>query len=123
MEYVDALEFCRKHKIYKDEETKEFFEFGDDIPEMPERKMVDMIGRPVFLCRFPVEMKAFYMPKAKDDPRLTESVDLLVPGVGEVIGGSMRISDFVRAFLLFSFYVFAFFSFVISSVCSSLVLL
>eukprot|EP00013_Stygamoeba_regulata_P012992 CAMPEP_0177681416 /NCGR_PEP_ID=MMETSP0447-20121125/30707_1 /TAXON_ID=0 /ORGANISM="Stygamoeba regulata, Strain BSH-02190019" /LENGTH=705 /DNA_ID=CAMNT_0019190837 /DNA_START=67 /DNA_END=2184 /DNA_ORIENTATION=+ len=96
MEYVDAIEFCRKNLIYKDEDTKEFFEFGDDIPEMPERKMTDMIGRPIFLCRFPVEMKAFYMPKAKDDPRLTESVDLLVPGVGEVIGGSMRISDFTE---------------------------
>jgi hypothetical protein len=49
---------------------KEFFEFGDDIPEAPERKMIEIIGEPAFLCRFPVEMTPFYMKK---DPRLTES--------------------------------------------------
>jgi asparaginyl-tRNA synthetase len=92
--YTDAIEFCRKHLIYKDESTKTFFEFGDDIPEGPERKMIEIIGEPTFLCRFPVEMKAFYMKKDPKDPRLTESCDLLVPGVGEIVGGSMRIADY-----------------------------
>uniref|UniRef100_A0A7S1XBT5 asparagine--tRNA ligase n=1 Tax=Compsopogon caeruleus TaxID=31354 RepID=A0A7S1XBT5_9RHOD len=94
MNYSDAIDFCRENNIYKDEETKTHFEYGDDIPEGPERKMTDQIGEPILLCRFPASMKSFYMQKCEDDKRLTESVDLLVPGVGEVVGGSMRTFDY-----------------------------
>jgi len=90
MNYSDAIKYCREHNIYKDEEKKEHFEFGDDIPEGPERAMTDKIGRPIFLCRFPAHMKSFYMNRCPEDNDLTESVDLLMPGVGEIIGGSMR---------------------------------
>lgn len=93
MTYQDAIEYCRAHEIYKDDEEKTFFEFGDDIPEASERAMVDMIGKPVFLTHFPKFMKSFYMLRSVSDPDLTESVDLLLPEVGEVFGGSMRIYD------------------------------
>lgn len=90
MTYEDALKYCREHKIYKDPETETHFEFGDDIPEKPEREMTDRINKPILLMKFPASLKAFYMQKCDDDRRLTESVDLLLPGVGEVVGGSMR---------------------------------
>jgi asparaginyl-tRNA synthetase len=94
LDYADAIEFCRKNNIYKDPESKIHFEFGDDITEAPEREMIEKIGEPVFLCRFPVHLKAFYMKKDLKDPRVTESVDVLVPGVGEIVGASMRIDDY-----------------------------
>ncbi|XP_048482253.1 asparagine--tRNA ligase, cytoplasmic isoform X2 [Plutella xylostella] len=91
MAYTEALEWLKTNNVTKEDGS--FYEFGDDIPEMPERKMTDAIGVPILLCKFPAEIKSFYMPRCADDRRLTESVDVLVPGVGEVVGGSMRIWD------------------------------
>ena len=48
--------------------------FNQDIPEAPERKMTDAINEPILLCRFPAEIKSFYMPRCPEDQRLTESV-------------------------------------------------
>lgn len=89
MNYSEAIEYLKKNNITKEDGT--FYEFGEDIPEMPERKMTDQINRPIMLCRFPVNIKSFYMSKCPEDAKLTESVDVLLPNVGEIVGGSMRI--------------------------------
>lgn len=77
MDYSEAIDYLKKNNITKDDGS--FYEFGEDIPEMPERRMTDLINRPIMLCRFPAGIKAFYMPRCKEDNRLTESVSLPVP--------------------------------------------
>ncbi|GAB6031206.1 Asparagine--tRNA ligase, cytoplasmic [Chamberlinius hualienensis] len=91
VDYKDAIKYLKENNITKEDGS--FYEFGEDIPEMPERRMTDQMNEAVLLCRFPVEIKSFYMQRCPEDRRLTESVDVLLPGVGEIVGGSMRMYD------------------------------
>ncbi|KAL0491643.1 asparaginyl-tRNA synthetase [Acrasis kona] len=94
MTYAECIKFCNEHNIYKDPKTEEHFKHGDDITDAPERQMLQIIGVPVLMIKFPLEMKAFYAKKCADDLELTETVDVLVPGVGEIIGSSMRVDNY-----------------------------
>ncbi|AYU82566.1 asparaginyl-tRNA synthetase, putative [Leishmania donovani] len=89
LRYADAIQFCNENGILNTETGKPF-EFGEDITDQPERAMVAKLGEFVFMTHFPASMKSFYMQRDPDDPTLTESVDVLAPGIGEVLGGSMR---------------------------------
>lgn len=91
LDYKDAIKYLNEHGIKKEDGSDHVI--GDDIAEAAERKMTDQINRPIMLINFPKILKSFYMKVCPGDEEFTESVDVLVPGVGEVVGGSMRISD------------------------------
>ncbi|MCJ1307463.1 hypothetical protein MMC25_001109 [Agyrium rufum] len=92
MKYSDAIQWLIDNKIPNEEGQPH--SFGDDIAEAAERKMTDTINKVILLTHIPAEIKAFYMKKDPENSKLAECVDILVPGVGELVGGSMRIDDY-----------------------------
>ncbi|MBU3896566.1 MAG: asparagine--tRNA ligase [Nanoarchaeota archaeon] len=81
MPYDEALEILGKPKGY-------------DLTDKDERELLDKVGKgPIHLTQFPRDMKAFYMKVDPKDPKKVKASDLLMPGMGEIIGGSERISD------------------------------
>lgn len=69
--------------------------WGDSIGLDEEKKLMSESKQPIFLTNQPKEMRAFYMKVNPDDPRTVLDADLLAPeGIGEVVGGSERVSDY-----------------------------
>ena len=65
--------------------------FGDDLNKEQEKQLVELLGGvPVFLTHYPKRVKPFYMRQCATNGDLVENFDLLVPGVGEIVGGSLR---------------------------------
>ena len=86
LDYTDAIKELEK--------VKDKFVFpvswGIDLQSEHERYLTEVVyKKPVFLKNYPKEIKAFYM-RQNDDGKTVAAVDLLVPGIGELIGGSQR---------------------------------
>ena len=65
-------------------------EWGMDLQSEHERYLTEkLVGRPVVVVNYPKEIKAFYM-RVNDDGRTVAAMDVLAPGIGEIIGGSQR---------------------------------
>ena len=84
--YTEAVEILEKHNDQFD--YKVFW--GCDLQTEHERYLTEQVfKRPVFVTDYPKEIKAFYM-RLNDDGKTVAAMDCLVPGVGEIIGGSQR---------------------------------
>ena len=84
--YTEAIEQLEK---VKDQFQYPVF-WGADLQTEHERYLTEQIyKKPLFVINYPKELKAFYM-RVNDDNKTVAAVDLLVPGVGEIIGGSQR---------------------------------
>ncbi len=87
--YTEAIDILEK--------VKDKFEYpvfwGADLQSEHERYITEVVyKKPVYLINYPKEIKAFYM-KLNDDGKTVAACDLLVPGIGELIGGSQREDD------------------------------
>jgi asparaginyl-tRNA synthetase len=84
--YTQAIEILEQHKDQFDYPVY----WGCDLQTEHERFLTEQIyQKPVFVTDYPKEIKAFYM-RLNDDQKTVAAMDMLVPGVGEIIGGSQR---------------------------------
>ena len=84
--YTEAIDILKKSK----HDFKYPVEWGCDLQTEHERYISEKVfHQPVFVINYPKEIKAFYM-RLNDDQKTVAAMDLLVPGVGEIIGGSQR---------------------------------
>ena len=71
------------------------FEWGNDLGGTDETVISEQFDRPVMVHRYPAEVKAFYMKRDPQNPKVALAVDVLAPeGYGEIIGGSQREDDY-----------------------------
>ena len=90
--YTEAIELLEKNNDKFDYKVY----WGCDLQTEHERYLTEQIfKRPVFVTDYPKEIKAFYM-KLNDDNKTVAAMDCLVPGIGEIIGGSQREDDYEK---------------------------
>lgn len=85
MDYTEAITQLKQSK-----RSFEYpVEWGLDLQTEHERYLTELASAPVVVCNYPAQIKAFYM-RLNDDEKTVAAMDVLVPGVGEIIGGSQR---------------------------------
>ncbi|MDQ3930471.1 MAG: hypothetical protein M3328_15175 [Chloroflexota bacterium] len=70
-----------------------FAEWGEDLTNRHELALTEMVGGPLFVTHYPIGTRFFTMKVRREDPRVVECCDLLMPGVGEVMGASETEND------------------------------
>ena len=84
--YTEAVEILEKHN----DEFEYKVEWGTDLQTEHERYLTEKIfKKPIFVTDYPKEIKAFYM-RMNEDGKTVAAADCLVPGIGEIVGGSQR---------------------------------
>ena len=90
--YTDAVKILEEHN----DEFQYKVYWGCDLQTEHERYLTEQVfKRPVFVTDYPKEIKAFYM-KLNEDGKTVAAMDCLVPGIGEIIGGSQREDDYEK---------------------------
>lgn len=90
--YTEAIEILEKNNDQFDYPVH----WGSDLQTEHERYLTETVfKRPVFVTDYPKEIKAFYM-KLNEDGKTVAAMDCLVPGIGEIIGGSQREDDYEK---------------------------
>ena len=88
--YTEAIDLLQLSKPYKKKKFKYPVEWGVDLQSEHERWLVEKhFNGPVIITDYPASIKAFYM-RQNDDGKTVAAMDVLVPGIGEIIGGSQR---------------------------------
>ncbi|HEX6069748.1 MAG TPA: asparagine--tRNA ligase [Longimicrobiaceae bacterium] len=86
MDYTEAVRRLEQAKVKFEYPVR----WGMDLQSEHERYLTEkLVGRPVVVMNYPKEIKAFYM-RLNDDGRTVAAMDVLAPGIGEIIGGSQR---------------------------------
>ena len=90
--YTEAIELLEKNNDKFDYKVS----WGCDLQTEHERYLTEQIfKKPIFVTDYPKEIKAFYM-KMNEDNKTVAAMDCLVPGIGEIIGGSQREDDYEK---------------------------
>jgi asparaginyl-tRNA synthetase len=88
--YTEAIDVLKNSTPYKKKKFKYDVEWGIDLHSEHERYLVEKEFKcPVILSDYPKEIKAFYM-RQNDDGKTVAAMDVLFPGIGEIVGGSQR---------------------------------
>lgn len=88
--YTEAVELLMQSKPFKKGQFKYDVSWGIDLQSEHERYLVEKhFKKPVIITNYPAKIKAFYM-RQNDDDKTVAAMDVLFPGIGEIVGGSQR---------------------------------